>query len=82
MSTCSAFCPRGGGWGGQNEIGWIGGSSTYLCAKHCDKLGGSGAYLENFDFGPFIRHNLVESGKVFTHTKFTIECVIKAFLKA
>ena len=21
---------------------WIGGSSTYLCAKHCDKLGGQG----------------------------------------
>ena len=34
---------------------------------------------ENFDFGPFIRHNLVESGTVFTQTWFTIYCVIKAF---
>jgi len=34
----------------------------------------------NFDFGPFIRHNLVESGTVFAQTWFTIYCVIKAFI--
>ena len=27
-----------------------------------------------FDFGPFIRHNLVESGTIFTQTYFTIYC--------
>ena len=31
------------------------------------------APLGNFDFGPFIRHNLMESG-----TAFAIYCVIKA----
>ena len=34
----------------------------HVCAKHAVKH----ASLGNFDFGPFIRHNLVESGTVFT----------------
>ena len=48
----------------------------------CSKLGGSGGMLpwKNFDFEPFIRRNLVESGTVFAQTKFTIDCFIKAFI--
>ena len=47
-----------------------------MCKK-CSKLGGQGhAPLGNFDFGPFTRHNLVESGTVFAQSKFTIYCVI------
>ena len=35
----------------------------------CELLGGGGhAPSGNFDFGPFIRRNLVESGTVFTQT--------------
>ena len=46
-----------------------GGKYVSVC-KACGKLGGSGGMLpqEIFDFGPFIRHNLVESGAVFTQT--------------
>ena len=38
------------------------------------------APLGIFDVGPFIRHNLVESGTVFAQTLVTIHCVIKAFI--
>ena len=38
------------------------------------------APLGNFGFGPFIRHNLVESGTVFAQKYLTIYCVIKAFI--
>jgi len=40
------------------------------------------APLGNFDFGLFIRRNLVESGTVFAQTYFTIYCVINTFIKA
>ena len=41
-----------------------------LCAKHVANYRGiwGHAPLGNFDFGPFIRHNLVESGTVFAQT--------------
>ena len=56
------------------------GKYVSMC-KACGKLGGSGGTLMgNFDFGPFIRCNLVESGTVFAQTQFTIYCVIKAFI--
>ena len=39
---------------------------TSMC-KAWGKLGGVGVCsLGKFDFGPFIRHNLVESGTVFS----------------
>ena len=62
----SAFCPRGAKW---DCMDYWGGKYVSVC-KACGKLGGSGGMLprEIFDFGPFIRHNLVESGAVFTQT--------------
>ena len=40
--------------------GLLGGGGKYISVcKACGKLGGPGA---NFDFGPFIGHNLVGSG--------------------
>ena len=55
--------------------GIIGGASTYLCAKHVETRGVQGhAPLGNFDFGPFIRRNLVQSGTVFLQIEFTIFC--------
>ena len=51
-------------------LGGLGGGGKYVC-KACDKLGGSGGMLPslgNFDFGPFIRCNLVESGTMHTMT--------------
>ena len=68
----SAFCPRGREGGEQNEIVWIiggrgrGGQVYVSVCKACGKLGH--APLGNFDFGPFIRRSLVESGIVFTRT--------------
>ena len=55
-----SFLPKGG----QNEIVWI------IRVQACGKLGGFRGMLPrgNFDFGPFIRRNLVESGTVFTQT--------------
>ena len=55
----SVFCP--------NEIVWIiEGTSTYPCAKHVANEGVWGhAPPGNLEFGPFIRHNLVESWTVF-----------------
>ena len=42
------------------------GASMYLCAKHVANQGIQGYALPgNFDFGPFIRQILVESGTVF-----------------
>ena len=43
---------------------------------------GSGGMLPqgNFDFEPFFKRNLVESGIVFAQTKFIIYCIIKAFI--
>ena len=38
------------------------------------------APLGNFDFGLFIRHNLVESGTAFTQSQFTIYCVTNTFI--
>ena len=62
----SAFCP---GEGGQNEIVWIiGGASMHHVQSMWQNRGVWGhAPLGNFDFGPFIRCNLVESGTVFLH---------------
>ena len=41
------------------------GKHIFVC-KACGKVGGSGGMLPwgNFDFGPFISRNLVESGTV------------------
>ena len=46
--------------------GFMGGQA-HICVQACGMLP-----QENFDFGPFFRHNLVESGTVFAQTKFTI----------
>ena len=57
--------------GKENKIVWsIGGASTYLCAKCAASLGRvqGRAPPGNFDFGPFIRRNLVESGTVVAQT--------------
>ena len=58
------------------------GGQAHIRVQECGKLGGSGDMLPrgNFDFGPFIGHNLVESGTAFVQTKFIIYCVIKAFI--
>ena len=55
-----------------NEVVWIiggggGGKHIFVC-KACGKLGVSGGMLPqgNFDFGPFIRHNLWNLGQ-FSH---------------
>ena len=43
--------------------------STCLCAKTAANYGSLGhASPGNFDFGPFIRRNLLESGTVFAQT--------------
>ena len=57
--------------------GFIGGQA-HIRVQACGKVGGSGGMLPwgNFDFGPFNRRNLVESGTVFAQTKFIIYCVI------
>ena len=61
----SALCPRGSKIR-VCEVLWL---STYLCAKHAANYGGLGhAPQGNFDFGPFIKCNLVESGTVFAQT--------------
>ena len=59
------FFPRGDK---MRLYGLLGGKYISVC-KACSKLGGSGGMLPrgNFDFGLFIRRNLVESGTVFTH---------------
>ena len=44
----------------------IEGASMYPCAKHVQARGH--APLGNFDFGPLIRCNLMESGTVFAQT--------------
>ena len=52
-------------------LGGVWGKGKYVSVcKACGKLGGSlgACSLGNFDFGPFIRHNLVESGPVFAQT--------------
>ena len=67
LRVLSAFCPRGGGGGGGGGGGAkshcmdLGGKHIFVY-KACGKLGASGGTLPrgNFDFGPFIRHNLVE----------------------
>ena len=57
--------------------GLLGGASTYLCAKHVANRGSGGMLPQgNFDFGLFIRHNLVESGTVFAQTIICHLCVI------
>ena len=60
-----SFLPKGE----QNEIVWSIWLSTCLCAKHAANYGSLGhASPGNFDFGSFIRRNLVESGNVFAQT--------------
>ena len=56
----------------------LGGKHIFVF-KACGKLGASRGMLPrgNFDFGPFIRHNLVESGTVFAQLIYHL-CVIKA----
>ena len=58
--------------GGQNEIVWIigGSSQVRICVQSMWQTRGvrGHASLGNFDFEPFIRRNLVESGTVFTQT--------------
>ena len=49
------------------------GKSVFMC-KACRGVRGHAPP------GNLIRHNLVESGTVFTQTQFTIYCVIKAFI--
>ena len=65
----SAFCPRRGG-GQMRSYGFLGGQA-HIHVQACGKLGRSGG-MGNFDFGPFIRRNLVESGTVFAQTKVII----------
>ena len=61
--------------------GLLGGASMYPCGKRVGNLGVWGhAPPGNFDFGPFIGRNLMESGTVFAQTQFTIYCVIKPFI--
>ena len=50
--------------------GLLGGGGKYVSVCNvCSKLGGFGACSSRkFDFGPFIRRNLVESGTVFIQT--------------
>ena len=51
--------------------GLCGGGDKYaFTCKACGKLGGSGGMVtwKNFEFGPFIRSCLVESGTVFAQT--------------
>ena len=61
----SAFCPRGGK---TRSYGFLG--DEHIFVQACDKLGGPGGILPrgNFDFGPFIRRNLMESGAVLAQT--------------
>ena len=69
-----SFLPKGEG--GQKEIVWIIGGHAHICVQACGKLGGFGGLLPrgNFDFGPFIRRNLVESGTVFAQTIYHLLC--------
>ena len=71
-------------WGSKHIFvyGFLG-EQAHICVQACGILGGSGGMLPrgNFDFEPFFRRNLVESGTVFAQTKFIIYCVIKAFIK-
>ena len=61
----SAFCPRGSKMRLYGVL-WL---STYLCAKHAANYGSLGrAPPGNFDFGPLIIRNLVESGTVFAQS--------------
>ena len=70
----SAFAQGGAKWHCMD----LGGKHIFVF-KACGKLGASRGMLPrgNFDFGPFIRHNLVESGTVFAQTIYHL-CVIKA----
>ena len=65
------FLPKGGGRG-QNEVVWIiggkgGGQEVCICVQSMWQTRGVWGHAPpgNFDFGPFIRHNLVESGPFF-----------------
>ena len=66
----SAFCPSGGKMRLYRLLGGGGGGDNiYSCVKHvASRVVWGHARLGNFYFGPFIRHNLVESGTVFTQT--------------
>ena len=64
--THHGFFPKRRGGGGGERRGkmrlyeLLGRAITYPCAKQCSP--------RKFDFGPFIRRNLVESGAVFAQT--------------
>ena len=70
----SAFCSRGAKMRLYGLLGG-GGKHIFVC-KAWGKLEGSGGMLPqgNFDFGPFIRRNLVESGTAFTQTIYHLLC--------
>ena len=57
----SAFCPRWGGKAKWDCMDCWRGKHIFMC-KACGKVRGVGGLLPqgNFDFWPFIRHNLVE----------------------
>ena len=66
--------------GGQNEIVWIIGGQVRIhvqSMRQTREVWGH-APLGNFDFGTFIRRNLVESGTVFAQI---IYCVINTLLR-
>ena len=54
----------------QNEIVWIIVGQVCICVQSMWQSRGvwGHAPLGNFDFGPFIRHNLMKSGTVFSQT--------------
>ena len=67
------FLPKGG----LNEIIGGGGGKYVSVCKACGKLGGCSPAWEIFDFGPFIRRNLVEPG-MFSH-KHNLSFIVSSF---
>ena len=67
----STFC-LGGGGGKMRLYELLGGGKYISMCKERSKLQTREVWVHappgNFDFGPFIRHNLVESGNVFAQT--------------
>ena len=63
-----SFLPKGG-WGKMRWYALLGGQVRIRMQSTQQTRGVQGhAPLGNFDFGPFITHNLVESGTVFAQT--------------
>ena len=55
----------------------IWGTSIICVQSMCQTRGVRGhAPPRNFDFGPFIRHNLVESGTVFAQSFIIVEFIV------